>query len=138
MIGNLDWSMRAAPDGQSCCHNFKLMAAAPAARTELIPVPYDFDSAGLVNAPYAVAPNELGAGPVRTRHYRGYCMHNAAVAVAAADFRAKRSELFAVFGSIPELDGRSRRDAVAYLASFFREIATDEDLAKRVLKSCIN
>ena len=24
MIGNLDWSMRAGPQGEACCHNAKL------------------------------------------------------------------------------------------------------------------
>ena len=26
MIGNLDWSMRAGPQGEGCCHNSRLMA----------------------------------------------------------------------------------------------------------------
>ena len=28
MIGNLDWSMRAGPAGEGCCHNSRLIAPA--------------------------------------------------------------------------------------------------------------
>ena len=28
MIGNLDWSMRAGPEGEACCHNTRLFAGA--------------------------------------------------------------------------------------------------------------
>ena len=28
MIGNMDWSMRAGPPGEACCHNRRLIARA--------------------------------------------------------------------------------------------------------------
>ena len=137
MIGNLDWSMRAGPAGDACCHNFRLMASSPTAQTGLVPVPYDFDYSGFVNAPYALPPEGIPVSSVRDRRYRDYCVHNAQAIQVAAEFRAKRPELMAVLGSIPQLEEGRRRNAAAYLESFFRDIATDESVAKRVLKTCL-
>jgi hypothetical protein len=138
MIGNLDWSMRAAHAGLDCCHNFKLMAAAPDARTSLIPVPYDFDYSGLVNAPYAIPPDGIPVATVRERRYRGYCIHNSAALGAAGEFRSKRGELLAALAAVPQLDEGKRQNAAAYLEAFFRDIGSDADVTKRLLKTCIN
>ncbi len=137
MIGNTDWSMRQAPPGGECCHNFRILGAANA-QTGLIPIPYDFDSSGFVNAPYAAPAEQLGLSSVRDRQYRGYCMHNAQALAAAAEFRAKKPQVMAALASVPELDEGRQRGAAAYIEGFFREIATDEDVRKRVLKTCIN
>ena len=138
MIGNLDWSMRAGPQGDVCCHNFRLMAASAAARSGLVPVPYDFDYSGFVNAPYAEPPEGIPVSSVRERRYRGHCIHNAQAIQAAAEFRAKRPELMAVLASLPQLDAGRRQSASAYLDGFFRDIATDEVVKQQLLKTCIN
>jgi hypothetical protein len=130
--------MRAAHAGETCCHNFKLMGASANAQAALVPVPYDFDYSGLVNAPYAVPPEELHVSSVRQRRYRGYCMHNAQALGAAAEFRSKRGELLSVLSAIPGLAEDRRRKASAYLEDFFGDIATDADVKARLLKTCIN
>lgn len=136
MIGNTDWSMRAGPAGDTCCHNFRLLGTTANARQGLVPVPYDFDASGLVNAPYAVPPAGLGLSSVRERRYRGYCMHNAQALKAAAEFRARRGDVMAVLAAIPGLDDGRRRSAQAYLEGFFRDIATDDEIRKRLLRTC--
>ena len=138
MIGNTDWSMRAGPQGDICCHNFRLFGAAANSQGGMVPVPYDFDASGVVNAPYAVPSEGLRISSVRDRQYRGYCAHNAQALAAAAKFRAKQSQIVGVLSTVPGLDERRRAGAAAYLDSFFRDIATDETLNKRVLKTCIN
>jgi hypothetical protein len=137
MIGNLDWSMRAGPQGDACCHNFRLMATSASSQTGLVPVPYDFDYSGFVNAPYAQPPEGISIGSVRERRYHHYCIHNPQVIQVAAEFRAKRGELLAMLASIPQLDDSRRRSASAYLEAFFRDIATDQDVTKRVLRDCV-
>lgn len=138
MIGNTDWSMRAGPAGDTCCHNFRLFGSAVNAQSGIVPVPYDFDVSGFVNAPYALPPESLNLNSVRDRRYRGYCMHNAPALAAAAEFRAKRGAFLATLSAIPQLEEGRRRKAAAYLDSFFSDIATDEEVQKRVLKTCIN
>lgn len=138
MIGNLDWSMRAGPAGDTCCHNFRLFGGAASAVSGIIPVPYDFDVSGLVNPPYALPPDGMGLNSVRERRYRGYCVHNAQAYAAAAEFRAKQGQLVGILSAIPQLEEGRQRKAAAYLEDFFRDISTDEDVRKRLLKTCIN
>ena len=137
MIGNTDWSMRAGPAGDTCCHNFKLLGRAAGAQYGIVPVPYDFDVSGLVNPPYALPPDGLGIDSVKQRRYRGYCVHNRQALAVAAEFRAKRAEIVGVLGAVPGLDGGRQQKAAAYLEGFFQDIATDEDVNRRLLKTCI-
>ena len=51
LIGNTDFSLTKAEPDKDCCHNADLMSAAGI--SPFTPLPYDFDFAGLVNAPYA-------------------------------------------------------------------------------------
>ena len=135
MIGNLDWSMRAGPPGEGCCHNFRLLAAPGS--TAAIPVPYDFDYAGLVDAPYAVAPNGFGTSSVRVRRYRGYCIHNAQALAAAREMRARQAELTAALGAVPGMAPRTAQKAAAYLQPFFAQIADDRTVQDKMLRDCV-
>ena len=136
MLGNLDWAMNAGPEGSSCCHNVRLFG--PARATEnLIAVPYDFDYSGLVNAPYAVVPEQVPVSSVRVRRYRGFCAHNDAAQAAAAEFRAARPALLAALAEVPELDARPRASAAAYLEGFFRDIATPAAVQENLLRTCL-
>ena len=135
MIGNHDWSMRAGPVGDNCCHNAELIgAAAPA---QAIPVPYDFDFSGLVAAPYATPPEELNIPDVKTRYYRGYCAHNGEVVGAARQIRAAQPQIIGVLGQVPGLDARTQQRAAGYLARFFADIDNDADVSAKILKRCL-
>jgi hypothetical protein len=135
MIANHDWSMRAGPAGDECCHNAKLIG--PLALGSVTPIPYDFDFSGMVDAPYATPPAELHISSVRQRQFRGYCFHNRQTLAAAAKFRAARPTILGVLDQTPGLDERTRRKAAAYLEGFFAEIATDADVSARLLKRCL-
>ena len=134
LLGNLDWSMRAGPPGEGCCHNSRLLQGSG---TSLVPVPYDFDYSGLVDAPYAVPPDGFHISSVKSRVYQGYCRHNGQAVAVAAEFRAQRPAIEALFGQIPSMEDRTRRKALSFIARFYDDIATDESLQKRVLKSCV-
>lgn len=137
MIGNLDWAITAGPSGEGCCHNSRL-ATDPRRPGVLLPIPYDFDYSGLVDAPYAVPPEAVGAGgSVRTRVWRGHCRYNAAVIAAAGEYRAKRSQIEAALSDVPGLSDRSRDKALSYLAGFYRDIASDETVRSKLLVKCL-
>jgi hypothetical protein len=136
MIGNLDWSMTIGPKGDGCCHNFKLLAA-KGATGDFIPLPYDYDFSGLVDAPYAVPPDSVHVASVRVRRYRGYCAYNAAAPAAAAAFRARRAEMLAVYDTIPQMEEATRHKARDYLAGFFDQIGSDQDVTDHLLKACL-
>ncbi|MBA3667628.1 MAG: hypothetical protein H0W65_07890 [Sphingomonas sp.] len=136
MIGDLDWAMIAGPRGEGCCHNVRLLTAAPD-RLPYHPITYDFDYSGLVDASYAVPPEGFHISSVRNRVYRGYCRHNGDALAVAAEFRAKRHQIEAIFGQIPQMEQRTRAKAVAYLARFFDEIATDDSVRSKILNHCV-
>ena len=124
LIGNLDWSMRAGPVGDGCCHNSRLISASKDANATAIPVPYDFDFSGLVDAPYATPPEGFTIRSVRERMYRGYCGHLPQARAAAAEMVSRRAELLGLLATIPGLDERTRGGAAAYLDRGFRELAS--------------
>jgi len=65
MIGNTDWSVQYQ-------QNIKLITD-DSTRAPFT-VPYDFDHAGIVGAPYAHPAPELEMSSTRQRRYRGYCV----------------------------------------------------------------
>lgn len=135
MIGNLDWGMRAGPEGEGCCHNFRLLSRPGSSAA--IPIPYDFDFSGLVDAPYATPPDLIPVASVRVRRYRGYCQHNAEALAASREMRDRQGELLQTLTTLPGLHPRTAAKAAAYLAPFFRQIATDEKVQTEILKSCV-
>lgn len=132
MIGNQDFSTRAGPPGEGCCHNSRLIGPTPAGT--LVPVPYDFDYSGLVDAPYSAPPD--GEGSVRDRRYQGFCAHNSQALATASLFRTQRGALLGVLGQIP-LEEPVRRRAATYLDRFFADIADDQRIAAKLFPTCL-
>jgi hypothetical protein len=136
MIANHDWSMRAGPAGKECCHNAELIG--PLAPGATIPVPYDFDFSGFVDAPYATPPDQLHIGSVRQRVYRGYCADNPQVIAVARQMRDARPQMMAAITSTPGLDPQRAAKAIGYLDGFFADIATDDAVNARLLRRCVS
>ena len=134
MIANHDWSMRAGPAGKTCCHNAELIG--PLGPGTAIPIPYDFDFSGFVDAPYATPPDELHISSVRQRVYRGYCADNAQAIEVARQMRAARPQMMAEITSTPGLDRQRAAKAIRFLDGFFADIATDDAVSARLLRRC--
>jgi len=136
MIGNLDWSMRYAPEDDDCCHNTKLMGENDEAMLGIVPVPYDFDYSGLVNASYAVPPESVNVRSVKTRQYRGFCIHNSEARMAATQIYVNKAKYFELIDAIEPLDDRTKRGALRYLESFFQDISSAESIEKNLFSRC--
>jgi hypothetical protein len=135
MISNHDWSMRAGPAGKDCCHNAELIG--PLGPGTAIPIPYDFDFSGFVNAPYATTPDQLQISSVRQRVYRGYCTNNADVVAVARQMRDSKGQMLAAITSTPGLEPSTQSRAISYLDGFFADIASDDAVNSRLLKRCV-
>jgi hypothetical protein len=131
MISNYDWSMRAAPRGEECCHNGRLLAGGPGGL--FTPVPYDFDYSGLVDAPYSTPPEGFPIDNVRQRNYRGYCSHLAQARAFAAQLSPRRAEFLGLFATIPGLEPRTQTRAASYIQGFFNDVDSG-----KIFKSCVN
>ena len=137
MIGNVDWASLKGPDPEECCHNVKLIAAEPRGEGDWIyPVPYDFDSAGLVDAQYAAPPEGLPIRKVTQRLFRGYCWHDDTLDEARDLFFEKEAAILAVVADEERLNSRARRDVDSYLAQFYEILRDPKKFEKEVRSEC--
>lgn len=132
-IGNTDWSALAGPAGTACCHNVVPLARADGV---LVPVVYDFDSSGLVDAAYALPAVGLPIDRVRDRLYRGSCRDAAVLRASFAPFEAQRTAIRALFESHPQLTERSRNKALEYVDAFYEAIADPRRVERDFRSSC--
>lgn len=133
MIGNLDWSPLRGPD--ACCHNTKLIGY-ESAEPPLIPVPYDFDASGFVDAHYAVPPAGSGVRSVTTRLFRGYCRHNDTLPAARQLFLIHEQEMLTLVQNETRLNDRSRNKTLKYLEDFFEVLSDDKEFEKEITSEC--
>ncbi len=133
LIGNTDFSVLRGPPGEECCHNVGLIGS-PGGPT--IPVPYDFDSAGIVDAPYAEPSPELPITSVRVRHYRGLCVHDNYIPGLLERFMAHRGAIEALYRGQAGLDANRLEDTLEYLAEFYELIADPEAVADDIYGRC--
>lgn len=128
-ISNLDWAMSAGPAGEGCCHNARLLESSAG----LLPIPYDFDFSGFVDAPYATPPEAVPVANVRVRRYRGYCRTNPDAAAIAADLVGRRAELLETLAATPGLDPRARDKAGKFLSASLDQLAKPAEAFKTCL-----
>jgi hypothetical protein len=114
LIGNTDWSVQ-------YLQNIKLIAADSVS----IPmtVPYDFDHAGIVNAPYAHPAEELLMTSVRQRRYRGYCMPDLkAFEPVIARYNSLKDDIYNLYTSCTLIDAKYIKSTTQFLDDFYKII----------------
>ena len=131
MIGNQDWSLLWPEPDESCCHNVKPLLAPEGL---VVPLPYDFDFSGIVNAPYATARG--GGSNVRLRRYGGLCTTQGELAAALPPFVEHKEAIYALYRDQPELSARRLRSALSYLDGFYRLIDDPQQVEKRMVRRC--
>jgi len=126
MIGNTDMSMWEQ-------HNVRLIQTQPGVRYT---VPYDFDYAGVVDAPYAIPGKDLGLVTVRDRAYRGPCRTVAELQPQFDKFRAIKSDVMAIYTTLPDFSEKYRRSALSYLEEFYKTLDKPSDVKKAFIDGC--
>lgn len=114
LVGNTDWSVQ-------YMQNIKLVAA------DSIAVPftvaYDFDHAGIVNAPYAKPAEELLMGSVRERRYRGYCIVDMKTFdPVIALYNKLKPAIYSLYTDCTLLDEKYKKATIKYLDDFYETI----------------
>ena len=125
-IGNTDWSIFAL-------HNVRL-AALP--NSTIMPIAYDFDFSGLVNAHYAAPDPRMGIRTVRDRLYRGPCLSHEQVQAAAAHINGKREALLAEIAAVPGFSKDEQAQALRYLESFFNLMKNPGQVKRTFVDEC--
>ncbi len=137
MIGNVDWAALSGPNPTECCHNTKLIGPEPFQANDLAyPIPYDFDSAGMIDAPYAAPPNGLPIKTVKQRLYRGYCRTNDTLEAARQITLEQESAIYALIENESRLTSSRGKKATRYMKKFFKTIKDDDDFDKYVIRKC--
>ena len=122
LIGNTDWSIQYQ-------QNIKFLSDTlyPA----IVTVPYDFDHAGIVRAPYARPAPELKLPTTQHRRYRGYCIENMEeYAPVFAKFNAFKEDIYAIYEKNPFINDNYRKQTIKFLDDFY-EIINDPKKAER-------
>ena len=129
-IGNLDFSFNGL-------HNGELVLKSDA--TPAIPVAYDFDFSGAVDAPYATVDPQFRSKRVRDRVFRGYCANRDAFPAAVALFQQKKDAIYALYrdevGKLLEPD--AVKETLAYFDDFYGDVKTPKDADNNVFSSCV-
>jgi hypothetical protein len=137
LVGNLDWSFISGPKPNECCHNAKLIGPEPLQAGDVAsPVPYDFDSAGLVDAHYAAPPGGLPVNSVTQRLFRGFCLHNDTLPQAREKLLALEQDFYATLEEESRLNGGVRKRGLKYLKSGFERIRDPDDWQGDIIGRC--
>ena len=127
MIGNTDWSVRNR-------HNLEYFVIP--GYSLLVPVPFDFDYAGLVSAPYAAHHESIKLSSVAMRYYQGSCEPDEHVNAVIREFIEKKNELFTMCGKIQGMNERSVKHVREYLEEFFEIIENPKKTESHILRHC--
>ena len=128
MIGNTDWSVPVH-------HNIKFVFVDP--MLPPLTVPYDFDFAGLINAPYAKPDPRLRINSVRERLYRGYCRTEEEFKTALVPFNEQKEAIYALFSDFEYLDENRKSRSLKYLDEFYESINKPRGIKRAFLSTCM-
>ena len=137
MIGNIDWAATSGPSPDECCHNVKPIGPEPLQKTDTVyPIPYDFDSAGLINAPYAVPAEGVPIKSVTQRLFRGYCKQNSTLEEARTTILAQEATIYSLVDNESLLNENTKKKANKYLAKFFKTVKKPKDFERLIINKC--
>jgi len=129
LIGNTDF-------GFGSLHNVELIQMA---NGDYVPVVYDFDFSGAVNARYATVDPQFRIRSVRDRLYRGYCVPNEQYPKVFALFNAKKDSIYALY---KDSLGTLLRPAIVdetlkYFDDFYRTINNPKSAENEIIDACV-
>jgi hypothetical protein len=136
VIGNTDYSNFQSRAGNDCCHNTKLMQQTEVDSGTYIPVPYDFDSSGIVGAEYAVPSPSIPITSVKKRKYRGLCLASAQLPTALALVQNKKEEILSLFAGDNILTERTKSRIKKYLEKFYAIVDSPKKLNRSITGAC--
>lgn len=120
MIGNADW-------GITHSKNIKYVEK----DQKVWPVPYDFDFAGLVDAPYMIPSSRYGQTNRFDRIYLGFERSKSELESTLRLFEERKEKIYQTVHELKILKRAAREDMIAYLDTFFvnaGEMAFTEDM----------
>jgi len=134
LIGNTDFSMVAATKGEDCCHNGILLKKED---SPIYFVPYDFDMAGIVDAPYAEPNPRFDLRSVTSRLYRGHCRFNPQLESTIAAYMDHQDEVMRIIDKQEGMDDRTRNRVRGFIEGFYEIMADSRWVEGRIYGACL-
>jgi hypothetical protein len=130
MIGNTDFSI-------SALHNVELIGLPDGMA---VPVPYDFDFAGAVEARYATVDPKLSVSRVRERLFRGYCVSSEEYAKVFDLFKAKKDLIYGLYSDPTGklLNPKLVEETLKYFDEFYKTINDPRKVKNEIISGCIH
>jgi hypothetical protein len=127
LIANTDWST-------TMQHNTKVIQLPP---NRKIPISYDFDMAGLVNAPYATINEALEIKSVQERLYRGYCRDESIMEYVRAKYIRLEPEIMDALSNYQSYFNENEFPVMKkYIEEFFIILKDDKKFKYSILQKC--
>jgi hypothetical protein len=128
-IGNTDWSIAGL-------HNMELLSQLDGT---VIPIPWDYDFSGAINARYATVDPSLTVTRVRDRLYRGYCAPPEEFHKVAALFKEKKAAIYALYddeiGKL--LRPNTKKETLSYFDDFYDIIKDKRGVERAIVDECL-
>ncbi len=134
LIANTDFSPVKAAPGEPCCHNNVLFGDQGG---NILAVPYDFDMAGIVDAPYAVPNPRFRLRNVRQRLYRGRCVNNEYLSASTQAFVDQKQAIFDLIDNNEYFDKGTRRQTTRFINDFYATIENPKKTQANLIKKCL-
>ncbi len=126
MIGNTDWSIARE-------RNITLLYAPDGTQ---VPLPYDFDMSGLVNAQYAGPAPGLPIDEVTKRYYLGYCHPGLDWIALSEHYLSRKMALQSLVNETPGLDNKSTKSTQRFLQGFFDILQSPKLREEKIARTC--
>jgi hypothetical protein len=130
MIGNTDWYL-------SCQHNIKVIKPLEVASDKGIPVAYDFDYSGFVDAEYSVPSKNIPIEDVKDRYYLGTCFTDEEIKPVIDEFVELKDKFISTIENFDLLSKGDKKQAENYINSFYKENRYNYVLISDLNRTCI-
>ncbi len=128
LVGNTDFSI-------SALHNIELLSMP---NGTIVPVAYDFDFTGAVNAQYATPAPALRIKSVRQRQFRGYCALKPDYPAAIAAVENRRSAILALYTDFIGLliQPRKVEETTRFFDDYFKRLSSPKAIESELMSEC--
>ena len=127
LIGNTDWFVLNQ-------HNTKYI------RTEdppaILPIAYDFDFAGVVNAPYAIPNEKMPITSVQERYFIGDCREDSGYGEIIKKVKERKDAILSFVQDFEHMNERSRDYALKYLTKSFEYLEDEQMMDREIKRGC--
>lgn len=129
MVAQMDFSVTGR-------HNLKILTPKEYGTAGFIPVPYDFDYCGFVDAEYAIPDETLGIESVRERYFLGACRSEQRYREAVDWLAGYRDQIRDLILNFEYIDESEKKFLVDYIESYYEQTQYKNFISRYIESTC--